>query len=345
MPILECIPNFSEGRDEAVLNALAAAIQAVPHVKLLHMDRGHSAHRTVMTFAGEPEGVIEAAFQAMKVAAERIDMRQHQGTHPRMGATDVCPLVPVRDITVEEAKRLASQLGQRVGEELGIPVYLYEHSATRPSRRNLAHIRAGEYEGFREKVQQPGWQPDFGPQVFNEQAGQTALGVRDFLVAYNLNLNTRSVPLANAVAFDIRERGRVKRVDGEIQRDADGKALRELGRCKGLKAIGWYVDEYGIAQVSTNVTDLTQTPVHTAFEAARDSARRRGLRVTGSELIGLIPEQALLDAGRFYLTQQGADAEVDAAELVHVAIRSLGLAELAPFDPQQRVIEYALGNV
>jgi glutamate formiminotransferase/formiminotetrahydrofolate cyclodeaminase len=340
--ILECIPNFSEGRDQAVLDAIATAIQSVAGVKLLHLDRGESAHRTVMTMAGEPEAVVEAAFRAMKVASERIDMRQHQGTHPRMGATDVCPLVPIRGITVAEAQALALSLAQRVGEELGIPVYLYEHSARDPLRRNLATIRAGEYEGFRDKIQQPEWKPDFGPQQFHPEAGQTVIGVRDLLVAYNLNLNTRSVARANAVAFDIRSRGRVKRLNGEVLRDAAGKPLREAGTCQSLKAIGWYIEEYGIAQVSTNVIDLAQTPVHAAFEAGRASARRRGMRVTGSELIGLIPLEALLVAGRYYLNQQGLPSDVPESELIHLAVRSLGLSELSPFNPKQRVIEYLL---
>jgi len=340
--ILECIPNFSEGRDRAVLAAIAQAIRSVPRVKLLHLDRGASAHRTVMTFAGEPEAVVEAAYQAMRVAAARIDMRWHVGTHPRMGATDVCPLVPIRGISFEEAQRLALGLAERVGKELGIPVYLYERSAQRPERRNLATIRAGEYEGFQEKILQPTWQPDFGPAQFNPQTGQTVIGVRDFLVAYNLNLNTRSVKLAHAVAFDIRERGRIKRIDGEVQRDANGLPLREPGLCRGLKAIGWYIEEYGVAQVSTNVTDLSLTPVHRAFEAGRACARRRGLRVTGSELIGLMPKQALLDAGAYYLAQQGQPTEVGEDELMHIATKSLGLDDLSPFDPRQRVIEYLL---
>ena len=341
-PILECIPNFSEGRDPAVLDAIAAAIQSVAGVKLLHLDQGVSAHRTVMTFAGEPEAVVEAAFQAIRTAAARIDMRQHVGTHPRMGATDVCPLVPVRGITIEQAKRLARQLAQRVGEELGIPVYLYEQSASAPHRANLATVRAGEYEGFRDKILRPEWQPDFGPTQFNARTGQTVIGVRDFLVAYNLNLNTRSVELAQAVACDIRTRGRVKRENGAVLRDADGKALREPGRCRALKAIGWYIEEYGVAQVSCNVTSLGQTAVHEAFEAGRTAARARGLRVTGSELIGLIPLQALLAAGRYYLAAQGATQEASEAEMVHIAVRSLGLNELAPFEPKQRVIEYLL---
>ncbi|GAB4429383.1 MAG: hypothetical protein OHK0039_47980 [Bacteroidia bacterium] len=346
MPILECIPNFSEGRDQATLDSIAAAIRAVPGVHLLDIDPGATTHRTVMTFAGDPAAVVEAAFQAIARAAEHIDMRRHKGTHPRMGATDVCPLVPIEGIDDEEAIAYAHALARRVGEELDIPVYLYEKAATRPERKNLATIRAGEYEGFAEKILLPEWKPDYGPQRFNARAGQTVIGVRDFLVAYNINLNTRSVRRANSVAFDIREKGRVQTEDGtpwgRKVLDAEGRPVREPGRCKAVKAIGWYVPEYGRAQVSANLTDLRQSPVHEVFEAACESARSRGLRVTGSELVGLIPKQSLLDAAYYYLRRQGVSQGMSEAELIQVAVQSLGLDDLRPFDPQQKVIEYQL---
>lgn len=347
LPILECIPNFSEGQNPQTLQQISAAIASVAQVQLLHVDPGFSANRTVMTFAGEPEAVIEAAFRGIQKAAERIDMRLHTGTHPRMGATDVCPLVPISGISVEKALQLADRLAARVGNELNIPVYLYEKSARTPERSNLAVIRSGEYEGFREKITRPEWKPDYGPQHFHESAGQTVIGVRDFLVAYNVNLNTRSVKLANAVAFDIREKGRIKtetgKPGGKPLIDESGRLLRTPGMCKAVKAIGWYIKEYGIAQVSTNLTDINQTPVHHAFEAACTAAANRGMRVTGSELIGMIPLKCLTDAGRFYLHRQGLSPEgVAEAELVHIAVKSLGLDDLAPFDPQQKVIEYQL---
>ena len=341
-PILECIPNFSEGRNPEVIRQITAAIASVRQVYLLNVDPGYGAHRTVVTFAGDPEAVIEAAFRGIRTAAEQIDMRRHRGTHPRMGATDVCPLVPISGLSEAQVLLLAQRLAARVGHELGIPVYLYEKSAQTPARSNLAVIRAGEYEGFREKITRPEWKPDFGPQVFHETAGQTVIGVRDFLVAYNFNLNTRSAKLAHAVALDIREKGRVKTEQGKTLHDASGAPLREPGMCKGLKAIGWYIEEYGIAQVSANLTDLSQTSVHAAFEAARAAAARRGLRVTGSELVGMIPLRCLRDAGRFYLDKQGLLEEAPAEELVHIAIKSLGLGELGPFDPQQKIIEYRL---
>ena len=342
MPIIECVPNFSEGQNPAVIEKIASSIREVEGVQLLHVDPGFSAHRTVMTFVGEPEAVVEAAFRAIRTAAAEIDMRRHKGTHPRMGATDVCPLVPIQGVSLEEVVAYAQKLGERVGRELGIPVYLYEAAASQPHRRNLAAVRSGEYEGWAEKIKDPAWQPDFGPASYNAKAGHTVIGARPFLVAYNLNLNTRSVPLANAVAFDIREIGRVKKIDGETVRDKQGKALRIPGACPGVKAIGWYIEEYGIAQVSTNVTDLDRSALHEVFEAGREAARKRGLRVTGSELIGLIPERALLEAGRFYLERQGGES-IDKDELFHIATRTLGLAELGPFDPRKRIIELTVG--
>ncbi|MDP5171075.1 MAG: glutamate formimidoyltransferase [Bacteroidia bacterium] len=344
--ILECVPNFSEGRNPAVIKQITDAISAVSGVKLLDVDPGKSTNRTVVTIVGSPDAVIEAAFQGIKKAAEVIDMSKHEGTHPRMGATDVCPLIPIAGISEEEAVKYAHKLAKRVGEELSIPVYLYEKAAQDPKRQNLATIRAGEYEGFEQKILLPEWKPDYGPARFHAKAGQTVIGVRDFLVAYNINLNTQSIRRANSVAFDIREKGRIKTEDGKPtgkpMKDAEGKPVREPGTCPSVKAIGWYVEEYGIAQVSANLTNINITPVHVAFEAARDSANARGMRVTGSELVGLIPKQALLDAGYYYLAKQGLSQGVSEETLVQIAIKSLGLDELGPFDPQKKVIEYQL---
>lgn len=345
-PLLECVPNFSEGRDAAIIRAIAAEVEQSDGVKLLDVDPGASTNRTVVTFAGAPEAVVEAAFRAIRRAAELIDMRKHKGAHPRMGATDVCPLIPISGISMEEALEWAHKLALRVGESLSIPVYLYEYAASAPHRRNLADIRAGEYEGFEKKILLPEWRPDYGPRVFNAKAGQTVIGVRDFLVAYNINLNTHSERRANSVAFDIREKGRVKTADGtpngKAQLDENGEAIRVPGACKHVKAIGWYIGEYGIAQVSCNLTNIRETPVHQVFEAARKSADSRGLRVTGSELVGLIPLHCLLDAGRFYLAQQGLSEGVSDETLIHIAVKSLGLDELGPFDPQKKIIEYRL---
>lgn len=344
--IIECIPNFSEGRDLGVIKQITDQIELVDGATLLDVDPGASTNRTVVTFVGDPEAVIEAAFQAIKKAGELIDMRKQTGAHPRMGATDVCPLVPIAGVSQEEAIEYAHRLAKRVGEELNIPIYLYEAAAQTPQRQNLAVIRAGEYEGFAQKILKPEWKPDYGPQAYNAFSGQTVIGVRDFLVAYNINLNTQSVRRANSVAFDIRERGRIKTVDGKpgSQKvlDADGKAVRTPGACKHVKAIGWYVEEYGVAQVSANLTNITETPVHVVFEEARKSATRRGLRVTGSELIGLLPKKCLVEAGLYYLKQQGVAQGVSEKDLIHLAIKSLGLDELGPFDPQKKIIEYAL---
>lgn len=344
--IIECIPNFSEGRDMAIIRQITDQIEAVEGVKLLDVDPGASTNRTVVTFVGEPEPVIEAAYQAIKKAGELIDMRKQKGAHPRMGATDVCPLVPISGISVEEAIEYSKKLGKRVGEELNIPVYLYEHAATSPQRQNLAVIRAGEYEGFSEKILLPEWEPDFGKAEYNAFSGQTVIGVREFLVAYNINLNTTSVRRANSVAFDIREKGRVKTEDGtpwgkKVQ-DEHGEDVREAGMCKHVKAIGWYMDEYGVAQVSANLTNITETPVHEVFEACRTSANNRGLRVTGSELVGLIPKSSLLDAGYYYLEKQGVAQGMSEREIMQIAVKSLGLDELGPFDLDKKVIEYAM---
>ena len=344
--IIECVPNFSEGRDPAVIQAITDAIAAVGGAELLDVDPGKATHRTVVTLVGSPEAVIEAAFQGIKQAAARIDMRKHKGEHPRMGATDVCPLIPVSGITLEETAAWARRLGERVGRELGIPVYLYEAAASRPERKNLATIRAGEYEGLAEKMKQADWQPDFGPAVFNPTAGATVIGARDFLVAYNVNLNTTSERRANSVAFDVREKGRVLRegnpVTGKVLTDAQGEPLRSAGMCKGVKAIGWFIEEYGVAQVSMNITDIRQTALHEAYEACRKSAEARGLRVTGSELVGLVPLSVMLDAGRYYLGLQQRSLGVSEEELIKIAVKSMGLDELGPFDPQQKIIEYKL---
>lgn len=345
-PLIECVPNFSEGKDKQVLDALAQVIKSVEGVRLLDVDAGVSTNRTVFTFVGEPEPVIEAAFLAIQLASERIDMRNHKGEHPRMGATDVCPLIPISGISFEETIGYAHKLAERVGRELNIPVYLYEMAAQSPQRKNLAEIRAGEYEGFREKILLPEWKPDYGPQRYNEKAGQTVIGVRDFLVAYNLNLNTQSVKRANSIAFDIREKGRAKTVDGTPNGkpvlDENGDPVRIPGSCKAVKAIGWYVEEYGIAQVSCNLTDIEVSPVHKVFDEAVKSAHQRGLRITGSELVGLIPKRCLIDAGKYFLEKQQLSAGQSDETLIHIAVKSLGLDDLTPFDPKKKIIEYCL---
>lgn len=344
--LIECVPNFSEGRDLSVIKLIAKAIESVPGVRLLDTDPGKATNRTVVTFVGEPGPVVEAAFLAIKTASELIDMRQHKGEHPRMGATDVCPLVPVSNITMEETAQYAHQLAKRVGDELGIPVFMYESAATRPERRNLADIRAGEYEGLASKLANPEWKPDYGPARFNALAGATAIGARDFLIAYNINLNTTSERRANSVAFDIREKGRIKRIgdpiNGEIALDEHGEPIREPGLLKDVKAIGWFIEEYGIAQISMNLTNIRTTPLHLAFEACCQSAEQRGLRVTGSELVGLVPKKVLVDAGKYFLHKQRRSLGASEEEIIKIAVRTLGLDELAPFDPKKKVIEYLL---
>ena len=341
--IIECVPNFSEGRDLEVIRQITAAIEAVEGVSLLNVDPGASTNRTVVTFAGMPDAVVEAAFRGIQRAAELIDMRKHTGAHPRMGATDVCPFIPVSNVSWEEAIECAKKLGKRVGEELKIPVYLYEKAANDPARSNLSIIRAGEYEGFFEKIKQPAWKPDFGPAIFNEKSGATVIGAREFLVAYNANLNTKSVRRANSVAFDVRENGRIKTEDGmpsgKPVLDAKGEPVREPGMLKHVKAIGWYVEEYGIAQVSMNLTNLEETPLHAAFDGCVESASKRGLRVTGSEVVGMLPKKCLIDAGRHYLRKQKWSEGASEEELIDVAIRSMGLSELKPFDPKEKIIE------
>jgi glutamate formiminotransferase/formiminotetrahydrofolate cyclodeaminase len=345
-PLVECVPNFSEGRDMAIIGRITAAIEAVEGVRLLDVDPGKATNRTVVTFVGHPDAVVEAAFQAIRVAAELIDMRKHTGEHPRMGATDVCPFIPVANVSMEEVAELARRLARRVGDELDIPTYLYEAAASAPYRSNLAVIRSGEYEGLAQKLKDPQWQPDFGPAVFNARSGATVIGARDFLVAYNVNLNTTSVRRANSVAFDVREQGRVLRegdpVTGKVLTDAEGEPLRQPGTCKSVKGIGWYIEEYGIAQVSMNLTNIRDTPLHLAFEACCDAAQKRGMRVTGSELVGLVPKQVMLDAGRYFLHKQERSTGISDEEIIRIAVKTMGLDELSPFDPRKKIIEYQL---
>jgi len=337
MQLIECVPNFSEGRNRTTINAIAAAIRQVAGVHLLHIDSGEAANRTVFTFVGPPKEVTEAAYQAIRVASELIDMRQQKGEHPRIGATDVCPLVPVASISIDEVMRYAEQLGQRVGDSLDIPVFMYERSATQKERQNLATIRSGEYEGLAEKLQSPDWQPDYGPAKFNAQAGATVLGARDFLIAYNVNLDTNSVDIATEIA-------RTVRASGRLIKKADGTKERISGKLPFVKAIGWYIEEYGQAQVSMNLTNFKQTGIHHAFDACVEAAAKLGIKVTGSELIGLIPERALVEAGLHYLFKK-RETSSDTKELVGVAIEQLGLADLAPFNPDERIIEWAVKRV
>ena len=346
--LIECVPNFSEGRDMSVISKITDEIKSVDGVKLLDVDPGKATNRTVVTFVGEPEPVIEAAFRAIKKASEVIDMSKHSGEHPRMGSTDVCPLIPIANITMEEVVKFAIKLAKRCGDELDIPFYLYEEAAQKPERKNLATIRAGEYEGLADKLKDPKWKPDFGPSYFNPKAGATVIGARDFLVAYNVNLNTTSTRRANSVAFDLREKGRVLRegdpITGKVIRDADGNPVRETGKLKSVKAIGWFIEEYGIAQVSMNLTNINDTPLHVAFDEAVKSADQRGMRVTGSELVGLVPKRVLVDAGKYFLAKQERSTGISEREIMQIAIKSLGLDELGPFDPAKKVIEYLLEN-
>jgi glutamate formiminotransferase/formiminotetrahydrofolate cyclodeaminase len=341
--LIECVPNFSEGRDQNVIRQITDAIESVDGVLLLDVDPGASTNRTVVTFVGSPDAAVEAAFRAIKKAAELVDMRKHKGAHPRMGATDVCPFIPVSNVTWEEAIDCANLLGKRIGEELKIPVYLYEKAAKHKSRTNLSVIRAGEYEAFFEKIKHPEWKPDFGPAVFNEKSGGTVIGVRDFLVAYNVNLNTKSVRRATSVAFDVREQGRVKTEDGTPSGkpvlDSNGEPVRVPGMLKHVKAIGWFVKEYGIAQVSMNLTNIEETPLHVAFDACIEASAKRGLRVTGSEIVGMVSKKCLVDAGRYFLRRQRWSEGASEEELIDIAIRSMGLSELKPFDPKEKVIE------
>ena len=341
--IVECVPNFSEGRDRRIIDAIGSAISSVEGIALLDVDPGRATNRTVVTFVGSPEAVAEAAFQGIAKAADLIDMRNHSGEHARMGAIDVCPFVPVRGVTMDDCTAMAKSVGKRVAEEVSIPVYLYENAASTPDRTNLAAVRAGEYEGLPEKLKDPYWKPDFGKAEFNPKSGATAIGARQFLIAYNVNLNTRDRKLATDIALDIREAGRAKRdIEGKIIRDEDGKAVKVPGLLKACKAVGWEIEEYGKAQVSINLTDYTVTPPHAAFEAVREGARKRGLRVTGSELVGLVPLEAMLLAGRHYFTSQGKTTGVPDEELVHAAMESLGLNDVSPFNSEERIVEYRL---
>lgn len=344
--LIECVPNFSEGRDLNIIRQITDEIESVEGVKLLNVDPGKATNRTVVTFVGPPNAAIEAAYLAIKKASEIIDMSKHKGEHPRMGATDVCPLIPISGITMEETAEYSRKLARRVGEQLNIPIYLYENAAQIEGRNNLSEIRAGEYEGFFKKIHQPQWKPDFGPVEMHPKAGATVIGARDFLIAYNINLNTTSVRRANSIAFDVRERGRVKRegdpITGKIVKDEQGNPVSVPGSLKAVKAIGWYIEEYGVAQISMNLTNIRETPVHIAFDEVCKRAEARGIRVTGSELVGLLPLQCLLDAGRYFLEKQQRSTGISEAELIKIAVKSMGLDELGPFEPEKRVIEYLL---
>ncbi len=347
--LIECVPNISEGRDINKINAIANIVKTVDGIKLLNVDPGNATNRTVITFVGEPEKVIEAAFLLIKKASELIDMSKHSGEHPRFGATDVCPLVPISGINLEETAKYAHKLGKRVGAELGIPGYYYENAALEEKRKNLANCRSGEYEGLKEKLEDPNWKPDFGPSEFNDQVkitGATAISARDFLIAYNVNLNTTTTRRANSIAFDIREGGRIKRegnpITGKKVMDDQGNPIRIPGKLKAVKGIGWFIEEYGIAQISYNLTNISITSMHEAFDETCKSAESRGLRVTGSELIGLIPLQAMLDAADYFLIKQERSLGISEKEKIKIAVKSLGLDDLKPFDPQERIIEYLL---
>lgn len=347
--IIECVPNFSEGRNMDIIHQITQDIESVEGVKLLDIDPGEATHRTVVTFVGEPEAVVEAAFRGVRKAAELIDMRKHKGAHPRMGATDVLPLIPVSGVTLEECAALARQLAERMARELGIPCYCYEAAALSPERKNLAVCRAGEYEGLSQRLGQPGKGADYGDRPFDERiagCGATAVGARDFLIAVNFNLNSTSTRRANAIAFDVREKGRPQREGGspvgKPMKDAQGNVIMLPGTLKGTKAIGWYIDEYKIAQVSMNITDIAQTPLHVAFDEVSRAAAARGVRVTGTEIVGLVPKKALVEAGKYFLAKQQRSAGLSEAEIIRMAVKSMGLDELKPFHPKEKVIEYFL---
>ena len=346
--IIECVPNFSEGRNQEVINEISEAISNTKGVHLLNVDPGQATNRTVMTFVGDPDSVISAAFNAIKAASEKIDMSKHSGEHPRFGATDVCPLIPVSNITFDELIPYAEKLAKKVSEELNIPIYLYEHAAREEKRRNLANVRSGEYEGLNKKINSNEWKPDFGSS-FNKKSGATAIGVRDFLIAYNINLNTKSTRLANAIAFDVREKGRIKRkghpVIGEIVYDKNGNPDTIPGSLKHVKAIGWYIEEFGIAQISMNLTNITETPIHTVFEEVVKKANARGASVTGSELVGLIPLKSMIDAGKYFLKKQNRSIGIPEEDIIKIAIESLGLNQVKTFDPNKNIIEYYLDKI
>jgi len=346
--LIECVPNFSEGINMHVIKQITDCIESVENVKLLDVDPGKATNRTVVTFVGAPEDVIDAAFRAIKKASELIDMSKHKGEHPRMGATDVCPLVPISNISMEETVKYAHKLAERVGKELAIPIYCYENAALENKRKNLAYCRSGEYEALAEKLSKPEWKPDFGPSVFNARAGATAIGARDFLVAYNINLNTTSTRRANSIAFDVREKGRILRegdpVTGKIVKDEKDQPVYKPGSLKSVKAIGWYIEEYGIAQISMNLTNISITPVHKAFDEVCKKANERGIRVTGSELVGLVPLKAILDAGKYFLAKQNRSLGISEEEIIKIAVKSLGLDDLKPFNPKEKIIEYVLAD-
>lgn len=349
--IIECVPNISEGKDLNKINEIANVVTQVEGVQLLDIDSGNATHRTVITFVGEPQAVVDAAFLLIQKASELIDMSKHQGEHPRFGATDVCPLIPIANISMDEVARYAHQLGERVGRDLGISGYFYENAATHENRRNLATVRAGEYEGLQDKLKDPNWTPDFGPSQYNPQvksSGVTAISARDFLIAYNINLNSTSTRRANAIAFDIREAGRIQRegnpITGKKVLDKNGDPVRIPGKLKAVKGIGWYIEEYGIAQISYNLTNISITSMHEAFDATCKAAIERGLRVTGSELVGLVPLQALLDAADYFLTKQQRSLGIDEREKIKIAVKSLGLDDLKPFNPDEKIIEYVMRN-
>ena len=347
--LIECVPNISEGRDKEKIELISKVVEKVEGVKLLNVDPGNATNRTVITFIGEPQNVIDAAFLLIKTAQENIDMSTHKGEHPRMGATDVCPLVPISNITMQETVEWAQKLAKKIGNELGIPVYCYEEAATKPERKNLANCRSGEYEAMSKKIETKEWKPDYGPDNFNEtvkKSGVTAVGARDFLIAYNVNLNTTSTRRANSIAFDIREAGRIKReggkLDGKIIKDKKGNPLREPGMFKSVKGIGWFIKEYNIAQISYNLTDINVSPLHLVFDKTCEQATKKGIRVTGSELIGLVPKKVLIDAGEYFLNKQKRSLGVPESEIINIAVKSLGLDDLFDFNPKERIIEYLI---
>lgn len=348
MQLIECVPNISEGRDPEVIKQITDVVETVDGVRLLDVDPGKATNRTVITFVGEPEQVVEAAFLLIQKAAELIDMSKQTGEHPRMGATDVCPMVPISNISMEETAKYAHKLGKRVGEELNIPIYFYENAATSPERRNLANVRSGEYEGLKNKLTDPQWKPDFGPAAYDraKTTGATAISARDFLVAYNINLNTTSTRRANAIAYDVREKGRKATeggvLNGKVIKDENGNEVWTPGSLKAVKAIGWFIEEYGVAQISMNLTNIKTTSIHKAFDEVESKANARGIRVTGSELVGLVPLNAILDAGKYFLKKQERSIGISEAEIIKIAVKSLGLDELGPFKPEERIIEYML---
>ena len=346
--LIECVPNFSEGIDLSIITQITNEIEKIDGVRLLNVDSGKATNRTVVTFVGTPQAVIDAAFVAIKKAGELIEMSKHKGEHPRMGATDVCPLIPIANISMEETAKWAVKLAKRVGEELSIPTYLYEAAQPNASRNNLSVIRAGEYEGYFKKIKLPEWKPDFGPTEYDAKRGATVIGARDFLVAYNVNLNTTSTRRANSIAFDVREAGRVKRegnsINGKIENDENGNPVNVPGSLKSVKAIGWFIEEYGVAQISMNLTNINITPLHIAFDEVCKKAAERGIRVTGSELVGLVPLKSLIDAGKYFLLKQERSVGVSEKELIKIAIKTMGLDELSPFNPEERIIEYLLKN-